>query len=142
MKILEEYNHTKAGFAPLLLSDKWQVAQINHHPDQEIDAITSIDIHFETDEVFVLLEGHAVLILSKQVKGNLSFETIYMKPNVIYNIPKLTWHNIALDKNAKVLIVEDKYSHLYKYKIEKLSSRQKSTLRQQLLDTIKSEIWN
>ncbi len=36
----------------------------------------------------------------------MSFECVQMKTGVTYNISAGTWHNIAMDKDAELIIVE------------------------------------
>jgi len=118
MKHIQSYTHQAEGFTPLYLSSTWQVAQINYARNQAPGNIKSIDIHFETDELFVLLQGEAVLIGGmKNEAGIPDLEYQLMKPGIVYNIPKMTWHNIALKEGAQVLIFEDINSHLGKYEI-------------------------
>ncbi|PKQ60919.1 hypothetical protein BZG02_17370 [Labilibaculum filiforme] len=137
LKLMQEYAHKGEGFSPLYISGEWQVAQINYAPNQAIGSITSIDIHFKTDELFVLLKGTAILIAAIRNDGKvLSFETTLMKQGVVYNIPKMVWHNIALEPTAEVLIFEDKNSHLGEYEIVDLSLEEQKSLTQQLKKTI------
>ena len=110
--MLETYYIKEEGYHPYLISDGWQVAQLNFIEEQHIDNIYRIDAHHKTDEVFVLLKGVAVLILAKIIEGEPIFEAVLMKPKITYNIPKNTWHNIAMEKGSEVLIVEKSNTHL------------------------------
>ena len=55
----------------------------------------------ETDEVFVLLDGNATLIIGEEKKQYV------MEKNKVYNVLAGTWHHIYTDEQAKVLIVEN-----------------------------------
>lgn len=110
--MLETYYIKENGYHPFLISDGWQVAQLNFTEEQHIDNIYRIDAHHKTDEVFVLLKGKAVLISAKIKSGNLVFEVELMQPKNTYNIPKNLWHNIAMEKGSEVLIVEKSNTHL------------------------------
>ncbi len=112
MELIEKYNVKHAGYHPFLIRDGWQVAQLNYMADQEIRNIRKLDIHHLTDEVFVLLKGKVVLIGAVLENSVPKFEVELMKPNLTYNIPMGTWHNIAMTKGSEVLIIEKSNTHL------------------------------
>ncbi len=126
---IQQFIIKKRGFHPFLIKGDWQVAQLNYIEDQDIKNIEKIDVHYETDEAFVLLEGEAVLIAGVFENKRLSFTAEYMKPLVTYNIPKGTWHNIAMEKESKVLIVEKANTHLSDFEYYKLDLEQLSAMR-------------
>lgn len=109
---MEVYKIKEPGFSPVLIRDGWQVAQLNYTIDQHIENIDKIEVHRETDEVFVLLKGDAVLILAEFENGIPQFKMESMNPLSVYNIPKNTWHNIAMKEGSEVLIVEKSNTHL------------------------------
>ncbi|WP_223551905.1 hypothetical protein [Aestuariivivens sp. NBU2969] len=128
---LESYNICEKGFTPFLVDDGWQVAQLNYIATQHIDKIDKVEVHQQTDEVFILLEGKATLIvLNKDDK--LSFSAHIMLPQVTYNIPKGLWHNIAMEKGSKVLIVEKSNTHLNDVEYFYLTKKQISDLRYEI----------
>ena len=53
--------HEGAGYKPLVDYASWRVALLNYGPDLEVSAITRMQRHNETDEVFVLLAGRCLL---------------------------------------------------------------------------------
>ena len=112
MSLIESYSIKDEGYSPFLISDGWQVAQLNYIDDQHINNIDKIEVHYQTDEVFVLLEGRAILITVNIINDELIFEANLMKPHVTYNIPKGVWHNIAMEKECEVLIVEKSNTHI------------------------------
>ena len=134
MSLIENYKNNKNGFHPFMISDGWQVAQLNYMEEQHIDNINKVDVHFETDEVFVLLEGKAVLIAVVFDGDKPIFEIELMKKNSTYNIPKNRWHNIAMEEGSKVLIVEKSNTHLgdfeYKYLSESILAELKAKVKQ------------
>lgn len=134
---IEKYRHEMEGYSPYLIGPKWQVAQLNYDPSMAPDSIEKIDIHHCTDETFLLMEGHAVLIAAEINDNGPKFEVIKMKPKVLYNIPKGCWHNIAMSEDAEVLITEDANTHLYDYEFYHFNSHEKEELKQ----LIKS-VWN
>lgn len=119
--MLEKYKPKDGGYHPFLIRDGWQVAQLNYSAEQDIDQIKKIDKHHQTDEVFVLLKGKAVLILAEIKEGSPIFEVELMQPAVTYNIPQNCWHNIAMEEGSEVLIVEKSNTHLKDFSYQDLS---------------------
>ncbi|MBD1260085.1 hypothetical protein HZY62_05775 [Maribacter polysiphoniae] len=111
MKLIEQYHIGDKGYHPFLIRDGWQVAQLNYMPEQEIGNIKKLDIHHLTDEVFILLKGKAVLITAKIEGDEIEYDVELMQPNITYNIPVETWHNIAMDVDCEVIIVEKSNTH-------------------------------
>jgi hypothetical protein len=128
-KLIEEYRHTKEGYNPYLIGPKWQVAQLNYEPNLAPDSINKIDVHYHTDETFLLMAGRAVLITAEIIENNVKFEAINMKPRVLYNIPKGCWHNIALSTDAEISITEDANTHLSDFEFHFLSVVEQQELR-------------
>lgn len=122
--MIEKFIIKDSGFHPFLISDSWQVAQLNYMVDQHIDNIKKVEVHFETDEVFVLLNGDAVLITAKMENTGPVFNTELMKLGTVYNVPKNIWHNIAMRKESEVLIVEKSNTHIGDYKYFDLNEEQ------------------
>jgi len=126
--LIEEYKHDREGYNPFLIRNNWQVAQLNHISGQGIDDIVKIDMHLKTDEVFILLKGIAVLIVAEKDGDELVYQTIKMQEGITYNIPKMTWHNIAMDKNAQVIIVEDANTHNGDFEYYYMNEKQKEEM--------------
>lgn len=127
--LIESYEVLEDGFHPFLIRDEWQVAQLNYMQDQNIENINKIDVHYKTDEVFILLEGRAVLIAATFKDGTPIFELELMKQNITYNIPKKMWHNIAMDVGSKVLLVEKSNTHLSDFDHFNLDEEQRLELK-------------
>ena len=119
--MIEAYHIKENGYHPFIIREGWQVAQLNYMPEQEIENITKLDVHHLTDEVFVLLKGNAVLIAASIVDGLVDFTMELMKPNTTYNIPKGTWHNIAMAKGCETLIVEKANTHVSDFEFYQLN---------------------
>lgn len=127
--MIDKYTTKEKGFHPFFLSDGWQVAQLNYSTEQNIENIKRIDVHFKTDEVFVLIRGEAVLITAIKGNDDLTFETELMEKGVVYNVPKNTWHNIAMEEGSEVLIVEKLNTHLGDYEYYYMNEQQMSELK-------------
>jgi len=129
MKLIETYKHDSEGYDPTLIRDGWQAAFLNYADAESLEQIVKLDIHYETDEAFVLLEGNAVLIAANIDNDGIEYDLIDMKPCIMYNIPKETWHKIAMKKGSKVFIVERADTHLGDFEFYDLSDSQRKELQ-------------
>lgn len=129
MKLIETYVHDQQGYNPLLIGPKWQMAILNYAPTEDVLNLDSLDVHFLTDEAFVLLSGHAVLIAATVQGDTITYDMVDMQPNIIYNIPVNMWHKIAMEPEACVLIVEDAKTHEGDFEYHYLSPDQIEQLR-------------
>ena len=65
--MIERYYHEGDGYDPFLIREGWQVAQLNYQVMNGFDSIDKVEAHRETDEVFVLVKGRAILIAANLV---------------------------------------------------------------------------
>lgn len=79
----------------------WRVAMINHGQKFAAGHLTYLERHCETDEVFVLLEGEATLIIGQDLKR------VPMSRGLAYNVERMTWHQLETQPGAKLLLVEN-----------------------------------
>ena len=110
--MIERYFHTEDGYNPFLIREGWQVAQLNYVAKHGLDDIDDVEMHALTDEVFILMRGRAALITASFEGDEPTFEVENMRVGVTYNIPAGVWHNIAMDKNAQIIIIERNNTHL------------------------------
>jgi len=140
MSLIETYSINEEGYHPFLIREGWQVAKLNYLEELHINNIIKIEAHRETDEVFVLLKGKALLILAELQENNPIFEITLMKPAVTYNVPKNRWHNIAMEKGSEVLIIEKSNTHLNDVEYIFLNNSQITNLRLKVNDMLIKEI--
>lgn len=127
-KTLETYFHEGEGYNPFLISDGWQVAQLNHLPSLELANIRRMEVHQDTDEVFILFRGEATLLVVDGWVPEFSVTCVPMKPGVTYNVPAGTWHNIITAEGAQIIIVEKSETHLHDVTYRELSESEKNYL--------------
>lgn len=96
---LDIIDYEGAGYKPAVKFEAWRVAFLKHA--DSFDRIVKLERHMETDEIFMLLEGEATLIIG------LEKTLVPMEKHKIYNVKKGTWHNIKVSEDAKVFIVEN-----------------------------------
>ncbi len=100
--------YEKEGYKPVVDFNCWRVAYYNSNHNMKKEEITYLEKHLESDEIFVLLEGKALLITGGK-KDKPSKPKIYkMEKNKVYNVKKGVWHTVLMKKNTKILIVENK----------------------------------
>jgi len=129
MKLIESYKHDGEGYDPCLITPGWQAAFLNYAEAESLEQIVKLDIHYLTDEAFVLMEGHSVLIAAGIKDGVINYDLVDMQPCVIYNIPRNTWHKIAMQKGSKVCIIEKDNTHLGDFEFYDLSPAQQKDLQ-------------
>lgn len=104
MKIFENnsiavYDYAGAGYEATMNYGEWRVALMNYA--DELAKLNKYERHLETDEVFVLLEGRATLVVGE------AREEHKMERFRIYNVKRGVWHGIVYSPDARVLIVEN-----------------------------------
>ena len=99
MEGLDIIDYERAGYKPAVKVEAWRVAFLNYA--DVFDKIMKLERHMETDEVFMLLEGEATLVIG------LEKTLAPMEKHKIYNVKQGTWHNSKVSENAKVFIVEN-----------------------------------
>lgn len=132
-KLIETYYENENGYHPFFIRDHWQVAQLNYLPYLSFTTIDRIERHQHTDEIFVLMKGRAVLIAATVENNQACFECILMQPGVTYNIPANTWHTIAMDEAAEIIIVEKSNTHLRDVTYYPLLEPDQYSLKEQIL---------
>ena len=89
------------------------------------------------DEAFVLVDGGGVLVVTEFNKDNSPvFVAKKMERNVTYNVPAGTWHNIAMDEDAKILIIEKALTHRNDVEHRPLDKEQRERLTRIIACTI------
>lgn len=98
LKIL---SYDKEGYDATFTFDSWIVAFINYSERFDPKGLTYLERHNESDEVFILTEGSATMLI-----GEVG-ERVEMEKNKIYAVRKGQWHGIVVSKDAKVIVVEN-----------------------------------
>lgn len=127
--MLEVYEWTGEGFAPLAFTESWQAALLNWEPLFDRRNLDEIERHNQTDEVFVLLRGRALLFTRADGEA---LQTVEMQPGKIYNVPAGIWHNLVATRNLRCLIVENRDTHLHDTEIRPITAAELAQLDAQL----------
>lgn len=130
---VEVHSWNEQGYCPLVFSHDWQVAILNWEPAIDRDTVSEIERHNQSDEVFVLIKGQAVLFVRPE-GGELS--VVKMQPGLIYNVPQGTWHNLVASKDVELIIIENRDTHLHDVEIRPINQQEKTVLAQSLPDCL------
>jgi ureidoglycolate hydrolase len=106
--LLEIRSYAGNGYKPLVNFGEWRVAILRYLDDIQPDRIDSMERHTETDEVFVLLNGRAILIMGGNKKEVHKVQPQVLESEKLYNVKRYTWHTILLTRDASVLLVENR----------------------------------
>lgn len=87
------------GYDRTFTYSSWRVAFLNFA--ERFDHITYLERHLLTDEVFVLLNGTAELLIGE------TGAPVSMENGKLYVVAKGAWHNIRVSPDAKVLVIEN-----------------------------------
>ena len=89
------------GYEVMARYGSWRVAVITWAERFQRENLRRLERHTETDKVFVLMAGEAVLMIGPEGIP------VEMEPYKVYNVTRDTWHAIAVSKDAQVLICEN-----------------------------------
>ncbi len=105
---LEIREYKGEGYKPLVDYGEWRVAILRYLEELQPDRIDRMERHCQTDEVFVLLQGYATLLLGGNSPAPEGVFPKAMEANKLYNVKRNAWHSILLSQDASVLIVENR----------------------------------
>ena len=107
-KLLEIHEFQGIGYKPLIDYGSWRVAILRYIDELIPDRIERVERHNETDEVFVLLAGRAILFIGEGDPDLTELTPRVLEPGKLYNVKCCTWHNVVLSKDASILLVENR----------------------------------
>lgn len=99
--LVEISSYSGSDFRRLVEYDGWSVAFLRY--SERFASKCVLERHSQTDEVFVLLEGEAVLYVK-----DAEIAEIPMEKNKVYNIKRGVWHHITVSPDATVMVVENR----------------------------------
>ena len=82
--------------------DGWRIGLISPAERFTEEGMTYLERHNMTDEVFILLQGNATLIIGEE-KTYVPMET-----GILYNVEQSEWHHVLIEKDSIVAVVENK----------------------------------
>ena len=102
--MLTTATYTADGFCPVVRNPQFLCAFITPSPMYAPGPVREMKRHNDTDEVFVLLEGTAVLLTRDNLGEPCRFTPL--SPLSAYTVHAGTWHYLAMSKDAKVFVTE------------------------------------
>jgi ureidoglycolate hydrolase len=135
-KLLEIHEFTGIGYKPLIDYGNWRVAILRYIDELIPDQIERVERHNETDEVFVLLAGQAILFIGEGEPELNSLTPWVLVPGKFYNVKCGTWHSIVLSLDASILLVENRNTGKENSDYTALNS----SLRRKLVETAAREL--
>ena len=103
----EIFSHEAEGIQSVFDNKKWVVCIKNWKPNNDVEQIQYLEIHHETDEQFILVEGKAVLLAASRGETGFDIQVIPMERGKVYNVPQDTWFNTITQKDTKLVYVQD-----------------------------------
>jgi ureidoglycolate hydrolase len=86
----------------------WMVGFKNYKPACDLELMSVIERHLETEEVFVLLSGECSLVLGGQTaEPQRPLQFVRLEPRHAYCIERGTWHNTLLSRDAALCVIEN-----------------------------------
>jgi hypothetical protein len=128
---MEIHEYTGAGYKPLVYCQGWMVALLNYEEIMRPNRATEIERHVKTDEVFILLEGRAAFYLKTEDQP---LRVVELKPGLVYNVTRGTWHNLLATRNATLAIVENRDTDKFDTEIRPLTGKERERMLGQLPD--------
>lgn len=134
--LLQKFTFEGVGYFPTVLYPDFQVALLTSIDDYLLENLDHIDVHHETDEVFMLDEGHAILLAFSLVENEIrEIEATAIERGNIINVPVGTWHAIVMEPDTRVFIVERALTHEGDFEFRSLSEEESSRIRDVVVKT-------
>jgi ureidoglycolate hydrolase len=133
VELVEEAAYFGDGYQPILDFHGWRVAVLRDIESVRPEAISQVERHRETNEVFILTEGQADLIVF--AGGDTPGDEYYVFPmelNVAYNIQDGVWHHCVLSEDAHIILFERTNTSLENSDYAALSPDQIEAIRARL----------
>jgi ureidoglycolate hydrolase len=105
--VLDIKEYRGEGYRPLIYFGAWRVAILRWIETTLPEKITYMERHTQTDEVFILLEGQAALILGGNGPMVTGLKRHVMEGGKLYNVRQNVWHSVIMSRDAMILIVEN-----------------------------------
>jgi len=106
--LIEIREHNEPDYKPMIDYQDWRVALMNYTADLLPEKINRVQKHTETDEVFVLMQGHCILFICEGEESVTKVHAVDMELYKLYNVKKGVWHSHTFSEDARVLIVENR----------------------------------
>lgn len=134
METVEIKSYSGQGYKALVSYGTWRAAVLRYFDEIKPEKINRMERHTLTDEVFILTEGKAALLIGGNQPELGKIESIEMKIGDFYNVKRNTWHAVLMDEKANIVIVENEDTGLENTEFYNLSNSHSQSLRQLVQD--------
>ena len=101
------YRYDGEGIECAYRNEKWVVCIKNWKPNNDIDGLEHLEIHHTTDEQFILISGKCIIITADRIDGKFNIELTPVEKGSLYNVPKERWFFTIVEKDTKMMYVQD-----------------------------------
>ena len=84
----EVFEYQGEGIECVYNNGQWVVCIKNWKPNNDIGEIRYLEVHHETDEQFILVQGKAVLLTASRKNNEFQISLTLMEPGKVYNVPQ------------------------------------------------------
>lgn len=130
METVETKSFRGQGYKALVSYGTWRAAVLRYLEEMQPEKINRMERHTMTDEVFILTEGKAILLISGNLPELGEIESIEMKTGDFYNVKRNTWHAVLMSCDANIVIVENDDTGRENTEYSTLTDSQTQSLRQ------------
>jgi ureidoglycolate hydrolase len=134
---LEICEFSGEGYKPLIDFGNWRVAILRWIDSILPEKIDYMERHILTEEVFVLLDGQAVLFLGGKEASVDHITPQVMEPRKLYNVKQAAWHTISMSRDATILLVENRDTGEANSQYWPLTDPQRAVIRELSQDKLK-----
>ena len=99
---MKSFQYTDADFKVVYQNEGWKIGLLRC--SERFSALTRMERHLCTDEVFVLLSGQATLYVCRENKG---LQEQPLERDTVYAVEQGEWHHLVVSAGATVLVAEN-----------------------------------
>lgn len=104
---VETFAYEGDGIENVYQNEKWLIAIKNWREANDVENISRLEVHFKTDEQFILLAGSAVLIYAEDLNEASELQVKKLEAGKVFHVPQGLWFNNVLSRDAKIVYIED-----------------------------------
>lgn len=104
--LLETGESFEQKYNPVLHFEDWMIAMLRQIEKTKYENLKQAERHNLTNEVFILTEGEADLVVFENGNNPGKEFVIPMKKSVAYNIPAGVWHLVIMNPEAHIILFE------------------------------------
>lgn len=106
--LLDVYEYEEGGIGGTAAFGAWQALLLNYLPRLAPKEVADMQRHTQTDEIFILLKGQAILFTAggEDAPTGALLGTP-LERGKLYRVPQNVWHTQVMTPDAKIALVEN-----------------------------------